>query len=1286
MHKNRFFQWYLDRFGSCAAVASFFESEISSHADAIGANWANIESRIVWKEGERCKVNATGSMLMKGCRNSVGVYASVERDNKNGVQFPLITFKNKGGAGDTEVFNGLTHLWELFKREKEDTTQAQRDKWDREKREREERAARKQEAAKRKQDAEQKRRAANVDKELHIFDQLPRAASFVYTDKKLIPTILQHIDARAGSDNNGNYMAIKLHHIDDTPAGVQRIYDRNIIKKDGSATNKDFTWGMNKNGAHMVIGDLNTADRIYVVEGFATGASVFLAMMQLRISCAVIVALDSGNMIKVVNEYRHKKPYLDLMLAVDNDMWKQRQGKGNAGMLVAMELLAEHDELKAYAPNFDKVDPCYQPTDWNDLHVRAGIKEVVRQLKGHMARIKCKGDLFEMQLKRLQFIPFRDTKKVMEECMKCATAGMQVGMPKYKPSDVMGILRMTANQAGIPKDRINVKKLQRKVNTMLKGQIREAQSSRSFSSRITDNKQRPDHIEYHKFNKTVIDDEVLSLVRELQGIVVVRGPMGCMKTNMIIKPMMWENSKSLFTAHRISLIGGAVEALNRKPRQQDLEDEQQLLQQVMQFGPVQDMPTLTSHDLVESMKYGAVINYLEPEIKQMMPGVQKLASCVNSILKPEFAPLLNNLDSVCMDEAAQTLRHVTAGGAIKYPVAVFNRLLSLMATTRDKVILADADANDLLIDFCELGLKQRNEHLQKLYGEGVEPQKIHVIELDTDCSNIDVLYTDGDTAFHKAIEDVGAGHRVMVACDSANTGEKLFTQLQKKYPEKKGLFISLDTKESKEVETFTDDPDKQSLKYDYLVYSPSISSGVSFEKGHFNKHYGIFCGTVAPSDAIQMMRRDRLAREYILGLDTMHSNREESAMAMWLGMILANDNQLEVELNRETGKIELKTDNLDFDRIRLDLIAQENRSKNNFAKNLILSLYADGYKINSLDCSEIDKEKGQAEKEAARDLLKAIDMNRHLEQTTPSDPEYVELEKRTSLSREDKARMNRWKIENLLKMPVDEDSVTFHHQGGLGKVRLFELLNMSPEKAREFDEKEAAAGVQPSQRLYLVKQRQALRDFFEMAGFDWKTGNGQATEERLTAAIEHMIAGDKIHLFNNWYKFGGYINPFSRNLKPVNKAKSIMEALGLKLDTKQLARYNSESQKRQRYTINPSTWNVMGSIHSRRVDAQTTAYNFDHLDAALIHSSADNYIEQEEKMDHAETTPIKASSWIVAIKQALENLRIPMEYAPKIMTEIHREGAMTKKVPVQGVQSFISGIYQRLQGMNPVIS
>ncbi|PSB82122.1 hypothetical protein C5F61_00785, partial [Photobacterium damselae subsp. damselae] len=342
MHNNKFLQWYRDNFDSCAAVASFFHTDISDTAAAIGADWSNIESKVFWKDGERCKVNATGSMLLKGCRNSVGVYASVERD-KNGVSFPLITFKNKGGAGDAEVFNGLNFLWEEFKRTKGDASQEQIERWNSEKRKREEQAARKQEAAKRQQEAEQKRRAANVEKELQIFDQLPRAASFVYTDKKLIPSVLEHVDARSGSDKHGNYIALRLHNINGEPLGVQRIYDRHITKKDGSQTNKDFTWGMEKDAAHMIIGDLQTAERVYVVEGFATGASVFLAMMQLRISCAVIVALDSGNMIKVVNEFRKEKPYIDLMLAVDNDMWKQRHGKGNAGMLVAINLLAEYD-------------------------------------------------------------------------------------------------------------------------------------------------------------------------------------------------------------------------------------------------------------------------------------------------------------------------------------------------------------------------------------------------------------------------------------------------------------------------------------------------------------------------------------------------------------------------------------------------------------------------------------------------------------------------------------------------------------------------------------------------------------------------------------------------------------------------------------------------------------------------------------------------------------------------------------------------------------------------------
>ena len=1264
MHDSKFYKHYQERYGSGANVVDFQDADISDEAAAAGVDWSRIKSDITWQSGKAGKLNVSGGKLLKGFKNSVGVYASIETD-KNGVEFPLITFKSKGGAGHTGVFNGLTFLWEEFKREKDAyIPQSKLDEWDRAKRLRAEDNARKQSAALAKHDAENKRRSANVQKELQHFDQLPSAVSFVYTDQKFIGSILPYVDARTGTDKNGNYLALKLHHQDGKPAGLQRIYDRKITKKDGSKTNKDFTWGMDKSGAHLLIGDLAGADRIYVVEGFATGASVFMAMQHMNISCAVIVAIDADNMIKVVQAYQQKAPYLELKLALDNDMWKQREGKGNKGMLIGMDLLTEFDELRAYAPNFNKVDACYRPTDWNDLHLKAGLKEVARQLKGNVARVKCEGDLFEKSLQRLGYIM---RENVQREAAKCVQMGMTVGMPKYKPSDVVATIRTTAQAAGISSDYLNVKELNKKASKIWHAKVKTAQTARAFSERITNAANRPDHIEYHKFNKSVVDDEVLNFVKGLDGIVLVRFPMASGKTQKLIKPLIHENENSLFSAHRMSLIGGSVKALNEKVK--------------MLMGP----PTLTTITLIKNMNSPQkVINYQEPNIKEMMPGVNKLASCINSILRPEFMPLLNNLDIACFDEAAQTLRHVTAGGAIKYPVAVFNRWLEVMATTKGQVILADADANDTLVDFCELGLNQRNAHLKALYGEDAPQQKIHIIDGHTDCSDTAIYYTDADTAFKRAADDVGKGFNVLIANDSANDGEKLFTHLQNTYPDKKGLFVSLDTKEDLAVERFTDDPNGESKKYDYLIYSPSISSGVSIENKHFNKHYGIFCGTVAPSDAIQMIRRDRNAREFVLGLATMHSNREESAMAMWLGMILANDNNLAVELNRDNGTIELKTNNLEFDRLRLDLIAQENQAKNDFANNLLCILFADQYKLAALDTSEIEKELGTAAKEAARDQLKAIDMSRHVDQDTPTNSERDTLLTQPNLSREDKASLNRWDIENALMLPVDEDSVKFHHRGGLSQVRLFELMNMSPEAAREFDKKEIEGEVQPSHRLYLVKQRQALRDFFELAGISWETGQGTATAEKLTSAIEHLISGDNIHLFNNWYKFGGYVNPFSRNVKHLSKAKSILEALGLKLESIQLPRVNSESASRVRYFIKASSWEQMSGIHERRVAAHASAFKMDNLDNVLIHSSPDTYIGTEEKADQTQAAYIKGCSLVVTIKRAIENLRIPLEYAPKIMAAMTQAGDLTPTDPGLGIQTLVERIYGQLRPVNPV--
>jgi len=732
----------------------------------------------------------------------------------------------------------------------------------------------------------------------------------------------------------------------------------------------------------------------------------------------------------------------------------------------------------------------------------------------------------------------------------------------------------------------------------------------------------------------------------------VRFPMGSGKTQMLIKPLMHSSVKSAFFAHRVSLIGGAWDALNAN----------------------------LSNDQTQ------VTHYKDPALSDFLPYSDKLACCINSSIKNDFSALLDNLDTLCIDEASQTLRHVTAGGAVKYPVKVFDQMLKMMAQTKERVIFADADANDTLVEFCELGLSQRNAYLSLENGNNHAAQKIHVIDAETDCSDFNILYTDGHTAFYKAEQDIKADNKVLIACDSANAGEQLFTHLQSLYPNKKGLFVSLDTKESSEVEAFTDSPNEKSKLYDYLIYSPSISSGVSLENGHFNKHYGIFCGTVAPSDAIQMMRRDRKAREFILGLNTLHSNREDNVNNLLLGLLQANDNQLDINLNKENGCFEVRTSHLQFDRFRLELIAQENQARNDFANNLMAILHADKYQINALDSTEIEQELGKTIKDEARELLKELELQRHLTQSTPDPLEFEQLSNKVNLSKDEKARLNRYDIENLLRLPVNEENLNFFNQGGLSKVKLFELLNLSPETAANFDQHEIVNEVQPSQRAYLVKQRQALRDTFEILGFDWQTGQGSTTPEKMAEAIQHLTKGDKIHLFNNWFKFGGRINPFSTTLNAAKKCKSILEALGLKLVSKQLPRHNSDSTSRTRYSIDSDAWELMSSIHSERTAAHVTAFELKSLDGFSIQSSTNIYIDSERNSDQEKPFNNNNLNGYQQFKHAIKSLYIPSEYEPFIMAKVAGMADFHKNWHPKAILRKIESILSEIQRFDPITS
>ena len=110
---------------------------------------------------------------------------------------------------------------------------------------------------------------------------------------------------------------------------------------------------------------------IYVVEGWATGVSVWLAT-----GSAVAIAFDCGNLPSVVASLRERHPASRIINAGDDDQWtvKPDGNPFNAGRHFAAICKCDVDLF----PPFPFCHPDHL-TDWNDYHKEQGI-EAIRKL------------------------------------------------------------------------------------------------------------------------------------------------------------------------------------------------------------------------------------------------------------------------------------------------------------------------------------------------------------------------------------------------------------------------------------------------------------------------------------------------------------------------------------------------------------------------------------------------------------------------------------------------------------------------------------------------------------------------------------------------------------------------------------------------------------------------------------------------------------------------------------------------------------------------------------------
>jgi len=168
------------------------------------------------------------------------------------------------------------------------------------------------------------------------------------------------VDAVAVRFGDG-FIAIPIKDVEGKLWSYQKIYPNG---------KKYLLEGGRKKGCFHTLGMLEDQKPIYVTEGYATGASVYMAT-----GIATVVAIDSGNLDPVIAALKEKYPKSGIIIAGDDDCWKD--GVSNAGRKAA-EAVSKKHRCKAAFPNFKNTET--KPSDWNDLHVLEGIEAVQQQM------------------------------------------------------------------------------------------------------------------------------------------------------------------------------------------------------------------------------------------------------------------------------------------------------------------------------------------------------------------------------------------------------------------------------------------------------------------------------------------------------------------------------------------------------------------------------------------------------------------------------------------------------------------------------------------------------------------------------------------------------------------------------------------------------------------------------------------------------------------------------------------------------------------------------------------
>lgn len=486
-------------------------------------------------------------------------------------------------------------------------------------------------------------------------------------------------------------------------------------------------------------------------------------------------------------------------------------------------------------------------------------------------------------------------------------------------------------------------------------------------------------------------------------------------------------------------------------------------------------------------------DYSSPDYAKITE-LQKLSICLNSLYKllDKDGKLVRKFDMVVIDEIQQVIRRLPT--KIKKKTKVLSALKQIIQQA-DHLVLMDAHIDSLTINLLKKWLpKEQFFVLLNEYQVGKD-------------RNI-LLYDHEGMILDKALEALNNDQKVFIVSNSRKAAWEAFYFLQSATG-KKGLAITGDNSGDKPVEKFFSNVNREVLNYDFIVASPSITSGISIDEDVFGFVGGIFTHVVnTPMDCIQALGRVRKAKTfhiYVSDVKQVLPTDQEHIAAKWTHTHKHDQNLLPFEDLTNEALIDVAQD---YKEICINATREANFSKQDFLTRFVKICLLDGYDIRYADSTDEDLDKAKFVQAEATDLEEIKFIKGQSTSITVDNEEKERLKEKPRKTLEETQQLGKKEILDFYCLPEDATTEVIEQtivEDRRGKTRQaianLEIALASDSQLQQMREDEIKAGIElsPDKRAFAT-EREVYQQILSFAGI-----NTELISDEIPYSAEHLL-------------------------------------------------------------------------------------------------------------------------------------------------------------------------------------